>query len=379
MATSIALTDTISQVVTDVVEMPVATLLQERYFGSGEMDIFDSRKLLIDYDNGCRKAGAFLKQGYHNGDTTTFFSQTVEPPRIAESDSIDTVSNSKDRMMFEQLSKMQANGIRPTRADAFNALLRLKAARCGERVMRSIERLCVMALKDNAVSFQYDTSPTDSTAVTCDVQFYDPSLAANPQCLTPTVAWGQSGATPYDDICKAIVEVKRHGGRAEDLLLSDDAYELLRADMQAKNLWDNQIHFTIIANSKDRDSLFPDQMDYVEVIGDIAFNGHRLKVIVYSHGYEAENGTFNSFLGNGFACVLAPNCGHTLYGAVSKVNPKAIVDYDVDAVACLTGKLIGTRHVSTETDDVSVRVESVPLPIPRRIWGWMSIDCLKAW
>lgn len=379
MATSISITDTISQVVTDVVEMPAATLLQERYFGSGEMDIFDSRSLLIDYDNGDRKAGAFLKQGYANGDTTTFFSQTVVPPRIGVSDNIDTVSNDKDRMMFEQLSKMQKNGIRPTRADVFNALLRLKAARCGDRVMRSIERLCVMALKENAVQFQYDTSPTDSTAVTCDVQFYDPSLAANPQCITPTVAWGQSGATPYDDVCAAILAVKQHGGRAEDLLLSDDAWELLRADMVAKGLWDNQIHYTVIANGKDRDGLFPEIMDYVEVIGDISFNGHRLKVIVYSHGYEAADGTFNSFLGNGFACVLAPNCGHTLFGAVSKVNPKAIVDYNVDAVACLTGKLIGTRHVSTETDDVSVRVESVPLPIPRRIWGWCSIDCLKAW
>jgi hypothetical protein len=236
-----------------------------------------------------------------------------------------------------------------------------------------------MALKENAVQFQYDTSPTDSTPVTCDVQFYDPALAANPQCITPSVAWGSNGATPYADVCNAILSVVQHGGRAEDLLLSADAWEYLRADMKAQGLLDNQIFYTVIANSKDRDSKFPELMDYVEVIGDIVFDGHRLKVIVYNHGYEAANGTFNTFLGNGFACVLAPNCGHTLFGAVSKVNPKAIVDYNVDAVACLTGKLIGTRHVSTETDSVSVRIESVPLPIPHRIWGWCSIDCLKAW
>ena len=374
MATSIAITDTITQVQTLVVEMPSDKLLQERYFPTGEMDIFDSRKLLIDYDNGDRKAGAFLKQGYANGDTTTFFSQTVEPPRIGVSDNIDTVSNDKDRLMFEQLSKMQSGGIRPTRADAFNGLLRLKAARCADRVSRSIERLCVMAFQDNSVSFQYDTSPTDSTPVTCDVQFYDPSLAANPQKVEASVAWGQSGATPYKDVCAALKELKNHGGRAEDLLLSDDAWDLLRADMEAQGLLNNQIHFTIIANEKARDGLFPEIMDYVSVIGDALFDGYRLKIIVYNGGYEAADGTWNSFLGEKFVCVCAPRCGRTLCGAVSKVNPKAVVDYDIDAVACLTGKYIATRHVSTETDDVSVRVESVPLCLPTRIWNWCIVS-----
>lgn len=375
MATSIAITDTITQVQTLVVEMPSDKLLQERYFPTGEMDIFDSRKLLIDYDLGTnRQKGAFLRQGYANGDTTTFFSQSVVPPRIGVSDNIDTVSNDKDRVMFEQLSKLQSNGIRPTRADAFNGLLRLKAARCADKVSRSIEVLCAMAFSDNAVQFQYDTSPTDSTAVTCDVQFYNPSLAANPQKVVANVAWGSSGATPYADVCAALRELKAHGGRAEDLLLSADAWDLLRADMVAQGLFNNQIHMTFIANEKDRDRLFPEIMDYVAVIGDALFDGYKLKIIVYNGGYEAANGSWTPFLGEKFVCICAPKCGRTLCGAVSKVNPKAVVDYEIDAVACLTGKYIATRHVSTETDDVSVRVESVPLPIPDKIWSWCIVE-----
>ena len=372
MATTIAITDTITQVETLVVEMPSDKLLQERYFPTGEMDIFDSKKLLIDYDLGDRRSGAFLKTGYSNGDNTTFFSQTVVPPRIGVSDSIDTVSNEKDRVMFEKLCKPQGN-IRPTRADASNGLLRLKAARCADRVSRSIERLCAMAFIDNAVQFTYDTSPTDSTAVTCDVQYYDPQLLANPQALAASVAWGSSGATPYADVCAAIRELKAHGGRAEDLLLSADAWEYLRADMKTLGLLDNQINYTVIANSKGRDDLFPEDMEYVELIGTMVFDGYRLQILVYNGGYEDANGQWQSFLGEKFVCVTAPRCGRTLCGAVSKVNPKAIVDYDIDAVACLTGKYIATRHVSTETDDVSVRVESVPLPIPNRVWGWCTV------
>lgn len=373
MATTIAITDTITQVNTLIVEMPSDKLLQERYFPTGEMDIFDSKKLLIDYDNGDRKSGAFLKQGYADGNTTTFFSQTVEPPRVAVSDGIDTVSNDKDRIMFEKLSKPQGN-IRPTRADAFNGLLKLKAVRCADRVSRSIERLCAMAFQDNAVQFQYDTSPVDSSPVTCDVQFYDPALASNPQAVQASVAWGASGATPYRDVCRAMNELRNHGGRAEDLLMTPDAWDELRKDMVAQGLWnDAQIHFTVISNEKSRDNLFPEIMEYCDLIGDALFDGYRLKIIVYNGGYEAADGTWQRYLGDMFCCVTAPKIGRCLCGAASKVNPKAIVDYDVDAIACLTGKYIVTRHVSTETDDVSIRCESFPLPIFNRIWSHCTV------
>lgn len=372
MAVQIAITDTITQINTLIVEMPSDKLLQERYFPTGEMDIFDSRSLLIDFDNGDRKSGAYLRQGYADGNTTTFFSQTVEPPRIGVSDNIDTINNNKDRMMFEKLCKPQGS-IRPTRADAFNGLLKLKAIRCAERVSRSIERLCAMAFVDNAVQFTYDTSPTDSTAVTCDVQFYDPALPADPQAISADVKWGEAGATPYKDVCKAMRELRNHGGRAEDLLLTPDAWDVLRADMESLGLLDNQIHFTLIANEKGRDGLFPEVMDYCDIIGDALFDGYKLKIIVYSGGYEDSDGTWKLYLGEMFACITAPKCGRTLCGAVSKVNPAAIASYEVDAVSCLTGKYIATRHVSTETDSVSVRCESVPLPVPHRVWSFVTI------
>ena len=372
MATTIAITDTITQVNTLIVEMPSDKLLQERYFPTGEMDIFDSKKLLIDYDNGDRKSGAFLKQGYADGNTTTFFSQTVEPPRVAVSDGIDTVSNDKDRLMMERLAKPQGD-IRPTRADAFNGLLRLKAVRCADRVSRSIERLCAMAFTDNAVQFQYNTSPSDTTPITCDVQFYDPSLHENPQAVKAAIAWGKEGATPYKDVCKAMQELRKHGGRAEDLLMTPDAWDILRADMDKLGLLNNQIHFTVIANEKSRDQLFPEIMDYCDVIGDMLFDGYRLKIIVYAGGYEDSTGQWQYYLGNMFACVTAPKIGRTLCGAASKVNPKAIVDYDVDAVVSLQGKYIATRHVSTETDSVSIRVESFPLPCFNRVWSHCTV------
>ena len=376
MANTIYISDTVSQVVTMTVEMPSDKLLQERYFPTGEEDIFDSKKLLIDFDNGDRKAGAFLKEGYSNGDTTTYFSQTVVPPRVGTSDGIDTVNNDKDRMMFERFSKPVGN-IRPTRADAMNAILRLKAVRCADRNSRAIERMCVLPLKDGAVSFTYNTSPTDSTAQTVDVLFYDPVKYpnGNPYKIVAETAWGESGATPYKDVCKAARLLKNHGGRTEDLLMSPDAWEALRADMAAQGLLDNQIYFTVIANDRnDRDRHFPEIEDYVEVIGTCIFDGVKLRVIVYSGSYEDSEGADQLFLGSMFACVLAPNCGRTLCGAVSKVNPVAQIDRDADAIATLTGKYVATRYIDVKDDNVTVRVESLPLCIPNRIWSWVNIE-----
>ena len=60
MPNQIVIQDTITQVNTIIVDMPSDKLLQERYFPTGEMDIFDSKKVMVDFDNGNRMAGVFL-------------------------------------------------------------------------------------------------------------------------------------------------------------------------------------------------------------------------------------------------------------------------------------------------------------------------------
>ena len=381
MSNQIAIVDTITQVNTVLVDMPSDKLLQERYFPTGEMDIFDSKKVMIDFDNGNRMAGVFLKRGYDKQDTTTFFTQVVEPPRIGVADSIDTINNDRDRMMFEKLSKPQGD-IRPTRADAMNALLRLKAVRSADRVSRSIEWLCACAFRDNGVNLEEFQNPgTPTNPIEISVNYYEGNT--NPQAVVAAHAWGTEGATPYKDVCKALHELRQHGGRAEDLLLSVDAWDALREDMISLGLWNAaQIHMTFIANEKGRDNLFPEIMDYVEVIGDALFDGFKLKIIIYSGGYEqvpVDGGEFKSYLGEMFVCVCAPKCGRTLCGTVSKVNPRAIVDQEIDAVSCLSGKFIATRRVqldnlSGEDEGVQIRVESCPLPIPERVWGWCTVQ-----
>lgn len=369
MAGTISVYDQTSQPRMLLVEDRMPKLLQERYFPTNEpVDLFDSKSVLLDFDDGDFASGAFVKCGYVDGNTTTYFANNVVPPRIGISDTIDTCNN--DRVLFESLCR---NDLSPSHADALDALLRIKAARCINRASRAIERLCVMALQNNAIQFTMDTSPTDSTQVTVDIEYFDSSNSQkNPQVYVPTADWGDNGATPHDDVCAMVRTLVQHGGRAEDLLMSESAWALLYADMNTKGLLNSQIHYTNIANGDVRD-LFSAEIDGAKCVGQAQFNGHVLNLIVYNGGYKASNGTWTNYLPDDFVCILAPGCGRTLCGACSLPNPVAMFQGGAADIKQVVGKYLVYKYYDFNNESVAVRCASNPLPSPLSAWRWITL------
>lgn len=391
MAGTISVYDTVAQAKTVLLENRRPELLQQRYFGTEEpLDLFEGEEVLFDLDQGDLKSGAFVKCGYVDGNTTTMFSNAVEPPRIGAKDSINLCS-SRDRVIFEQLCRAQGV-LNPSHADALEALLRIKALRVSNRAARSIERLCSMLLQNNAIQFQMDTSPTDSTPVTIDVEYFDSTGGAtNPQIYTPVKDWwkiydntenpddpknGQEvpveGSTPYLDVCGMVRTLVQNGGRAEDLLMSEKMWGYLYADMQSKGLLNSQIHYTIMANGDVKD-LFSAEIEDAKCVGQAQFNGHVLNLIVYNGAYKAANGTMTNYLPDNFVCVLAPGCGHTICGAVTLPNLAGMLTDGSPSVVQKVGKFIVSKVVDPYTGVVEVRCESRPLPAPYHVWGWITL------
>lgn len=60
--------------------------------------------------------------------------------------------------------------------------------------------------------------------------------------------------------------------------------------------------------------------DGVTHLGALNFSGRMLDIIVVDETYETEDGQDTPFLADGSVIVTAPNCGHTLYGAVSQLE-----------------------------------------------------------
>ena len=83
-----------------------------------------------------------------------------------------------------------------------------------------------------------------------------------------------------------------------------------------------QINYTII-NSGDNSGLYDADILDAQHVGSANFGGYVLNLIVYSGAYttiETNKEVFKPYLPENFVCVIAPNVGHTLCGAVNKAS-----------------------------------------------------------
>lgn len=357
--------DTVSQGDGFLVEIPENAFIQNRYFQSSPRTEFFSKKLVLDFDSEDLKAGAWVKKGFVNGQTTKFRATAIEPPRIGVSDTIDPSDN--DRQLFEQLCyEMGDNG--SNHAEALENLKRVKVMRLGQRCSRSIEKVCAQVLLDNAVRGTMATSPTDSTPVEIEIKFYDDAGGkGNPQRYVPAVAWDQSGATPYRDIVKMCVALKQHGGKPREVLMSPEAWICLRNDpiLEKYVSWYHS-EGSSVGGGEEGDA---------ERVARVVFDGYALDIIVYSGMYENADGEMVSFLPKDFVCVLSPDCGRLFTAGVTMLNPQSVTVADpMDASSFIPrrGKFIASQYVDLKAQELSLQVESKPLPAPKKDWQWVT-------
>ena len=358
--------DTVSQGDGFLVEIPENAFIQNRYFQSSPRTEFFSKKLVLDFDSEDLKAGAWVKKGFVNGQTTKFRATAIEPPRIGVSDTIDPSDN--DRQLFEQLCyEMGDNG--SNHVEALENLKRVKVMRLGQRCSRSIEKVCAQVLLDNAVRGTMATSPTDSTPVEIEIKFYDDSEGkGNPQRYVPKIAWDQSGATPYRDIVKMCVALKQHGGKPREILISPEAWICLRNDpiLEKYVSWYHS-EGSSVGGGEDGDA---------ERVARVVFDGYALDIIVYSGMYENADGEMVSFLPKDFVCVLSPDCGRLFTAGVTMLNPQSVTVADpMDASSFIPrrGKFIASQYVDLKAQELSLQVESKPLPAPKKDWQWITM------
>ena len=363
-STVISVYDTMSQADTFLVEIPENSFIQNRYFKNSPRTEFFSKKLVLDFDSEDMKLGAWVKKGYVNGETTKFRATAVEPPRIGVQDTIDPEND--DRVLLEQIAhEMGDSGA--GHVDALENLKRVKVMRLGNRISRSIEKLCVQTLLDNAVRGTMATSATDSTPIDVEIKYYDDSDGkGNPQRFLPKIAWDKEGATPYRDICAMAYALKQHGGKAREVLLSAEAWICLRNDPLIEK-YISWIHSegSTMGGEEDGD---------VERVARVIFDGFAMDVIVYSGIYVDEDGNEVPFLPNDFVAVLSPDCGRLFTAGVTALNPQSITAVDPQGTASFIprrGKMIASQYVDLAQQELALRVESKPLPAPKKDWQWV--------
>jgi hypothetical protein len=361
----ISIYDTITQADQLLLEVPENNLLQTRYFPTDRKDEFQSKKVLLDFDEGDLKAGAFVQKGYINGETTEWRGSAVEPPRVGIQDTIDPTD--ADRLLFEQLCYEQGVD-NPNRAEAFDDLKRVKALREIARTQRSIEKTCANVFLNNGVEGTIAKSATDSTQVPLNIRYFDPEKG-NEQRYIPKYAWGNGSATPYKDVVAMVNALVQHGGKAEDLLIAPEAWQILEAD-QAFNKQFTTFH-------TEDSVLFGREVEDARQVGIGNFGGYMLNIIVYYGQYKNDAGNMVQYLPKDFVCVTAPRCGRTLCGGCTLLNPAQIGADDVvgvDSFKQRRGKYVLSQYMDLDAQLLAIRCESRPLPAPYSPWRWVTME-----
>lgn len=329
------------------VEVPSRFLL-DRYFPTNPItDIFPTEDVLIDFhDKRGKKLAPLVHEGYKTGARRTFYTDKLTPCRIAPKRTLGIAALMK-RGYGEQLFSGETATERAVEivmqdvTDIHHEIYRRKMAMAGELLTSNKYTLAYVAS---------DAAGEDEDVTEQTVSFIDTD--GNIAAYTPDVMWDAEGADILADVRAMCRQVVENGGAAVDLLLGTDAADAFVKDERILKLLD--IKRVEIGNI-DPQLMMPG----VAMIGKINVDGCRLNVISYWETYTDDNGQQVPYLPADAAVVLAPNCGKTLYAAVTQLeqSDNSYHTYEKPIVP----KYIG----NAETDALSLMMQSKPVLAPK--------------
>ena len=114
----------------------------------------------------------------------------------------------------------------------------------------------------------------------------------------------------------------------------------------------------------------------VERVARVIFDGFAMDVIVYSGIYCDEDGNEVPFLPADFVCVLSPDCARLFTAGVTALNPQSITAVDPQGTSSFIprrGKFIASQFCDLQSQELALRVESKPLPAPKKQWQFITM------
>ncbi len=310
--------------------VPKQTFFRDRYFPTGEGDIFASDKVLTEYRKGDRKMAAFVssrasdipmeRRGYAIHEYQPSF---IAPSRLLTMD--DLQKRGFGEALYPGMNKAQ----RAARLQA-DDLSEMDA-----RIVRREEWMCAQTMIHNACSMQtYIDNETKGEVL--DVKFFD---EVSEHTYTVAKKWDADGNI-RGDVTAMCRMLSRRGLAAADLLLGTDVAEVVLADKEMRELLEKTSGIIIGEVNQQLT-----QYDGVVFIGQLNFGGFHLNVFSVDERLVDDDGEDKPVFPADSAMVTAPACGHLMYGQITQIDfgsteyttyaksrvPKLIVDQPNDA------------------------------------------------
>lgn len=326
--------------------VPQQTFFRDRYFPTGEGDIFAADKVLTEYRKGDRKMAAFVspRAGDIPMDRRGYEIHEYQPAFIAPS-RILTIDELKKRGFGEA---MYANSTQAERA----ARLQLEDLRdMDARIQRREEWMCVETMINNACTMQEYID--DKTAGEVNyIQFYD--TTSDHEFIVSNKWDTDDGSYFFEDVKAMCRKLSMRGLRAADLILGTDVADAVLNMEKVKSLLDK--NSGIITGQIEQEL---SKYDGVVLMGVLNFGGFKLNLISVDETYTDSNDMQQSYFPATSAMVTAPDCGHMMYGQVTQI------DYGNTDFSTYSARRVPKLEIDQPHDIRKIRLATRPLAAPR--------------
>lgn len=285
---------------------PERTFFRDRYFPSNlSSDVFGTSKVLVDYMEGNQRLAPFvvpriggvavMRKGFE-----TF---EIEPPNIALTMPL-TLDQLQNRGFGEALHSQL------TPEDRAKAFLMQDLEELGLRITRREEWMAAQTILNNGCTMRHITEKED---VYKDVEAWYYTGSDNPAIYTPAAPWQEGDAGWRSDVTAMVKTLTKRGLPVTELLVASDVGDFMLMDETVQKLLDNRRY--------EMGRIAPDMLpNGVVHIGGLNFGGVITDILVVDETYEDESGGTVPYLASGSVIAIAPDCGRTLYGAVSQIE-----------------------------------------------------------
>lgn len=332
------------------------TFLRDRYFPTNDnVDIFNTDDVLMEFQDGNKKLAPFVAPR-KGGMTILREGYTMErytPPFIAPKRPL-TIDDLNKRGFGEALF----TNLTPEQRQA--ALIFRDMQDMDDMIARREEAMVAELLLNNKLVMKHHADET-SKYEELEIQFYS---GTNPNAATLTTKWNETNANILGDLAVLVRKITSKGLPCTDLICSPDVVDVIVSNDTIEKFLDNRRYEL----GRVQPEMLPAGAALICVLN---VNGRYINVFSYDETYTADNGTDTQFITKKYAILTAPNCGRTLYGAVTQV------EQDDMEFHTRVGRRV-PKYVSDPTANTrDIYLSSRPLPIPNNKNAWIAFQAIS--
>lgn len=335
--------------------------LSDRYFPtSPNKDVFKTNRVLIEYKKGAKKVAPFISPRSNGVSLERYGSYMREyiPPVVGMKRSL-SIDNLEKRGFGEALYQAM------TPAEREATLLVEDMADLRDVIKRRQEVMAAEVIFKNALVMKIYNEDFEPTGEENEIKYYDG--VTNPAVYTPAADWTttkESGKQIISDLKAMIKMLSKRGIPATEVLMAPDVAEVFSTNEYFMELLDNR--------RIELGTIDPKELpDGVTNLATMNIGGRNINFLSYDEEYFDEETKENkSYIPAGYIALLAPACGHTLYGGITQMEKD-------EKYHTYAGDFVPRYLADVPGNTKAVVLRSAPLPVPHQESPWVVAQVIK--